>query len=112
MWATLARAIRDQDDELDAMAAIRVPTLVLVGEQDEPFLGPSRAMAARVPGARLVVIPDAGHSPQFENPAAWRAALEGFLAGLGPPAVAAPGATPGPAGPAGPVGTREAGRGR
>lgn len=83
MWATLVRAIRDQDDELDAMAAIRVPTLVIVGEQDEPFLGPSRAMASRIPGAQLVVIPDAGHSPQFENPAAWREALDRFFDRLG-----------------------------
>jgi pimeloyl-ACP methyl ester carboxylesterase len=79
MWATLVRAIRDQDDELEAMAAIRIPTLVVVGEQDTPFLEGSRAMAARIPGACLAVIPDAGHSPQFENPEAWRAVVEGFL---------------------------------
>ena len=36
-------------------------------------------MAATIPGAELVVIPNAGHSPQFENPAAWLAALDGFL---------------------------------
>ena len=36
-------------------------------------------MADIVPDARLVVIPDAGHSPQFENPAVWFAALSGFL---------------------------------
>ena len=36
-------------------------------------------MAETIPGAELAVIPDAGHSPQFENPAAWLAALEHFL---------------------------------
>ncbi len=85
MWATMVRAIRDQDDELEAMAAIGVPTLVLVGEHDTPFLEASRAMAARIPGARLAVIRDAGHSPQFENPEAWRDAVEGFLACLPDP---------------------------
>jgi 3-oxoadipate enol-lactonase len=79
MWATLARAIRDQPDELAALAGVSVPTLVLVGEQDEPFLAPSHATAAAIPGAELVVLPDAGHSPQFENPILWRATLERFL---------------------------------
>ena len=36
-------------------------------------------MADAIAGAQLVVIPDAGHSPQFENPAAWIDALTGFL---------------------------------
>jgi pimeloyl-ACP methyl ester carboxylesterase len=79
MWATLARAIRDQPDELAALAGVAVPTLVLVGEQDDPFLDVSRAMATTIPGAQLVVIPAAGHSPQFENPSAWLGAVERFL---------------------------------
>ena len=37
-------------------------------------------MAETIPGAELVVIPDAGHSPQFENGPAWLAALRAFLA--------------------------------
>ena len=52
-----------------------MPTLVLVGEQDAPFLKPSRRMADAIPGAELVVIPDAGHSPQFESPELWWKAL-------------------------------------
>jgi 3-oxoadipate enol-lactonase len=81
MWATLGRAIRDQPDELAALAGVRCPTLVLVGEQDLPFLGVSREMAETIPNATLVVIPDAGHSPQFENPTVWLDALRGFLDG-------------------------------
>ncbi|HEY3722371.1 MAG TPA: alpha/beta fold hydrolase [Acidimicrobiia bacterium] len=79
MWATLARAIRDQPDELARLADVRCPTLVIVGEQDEPFLAVSRRMAETIPDSELVVVPDAGHSPQFENPPAWRAAIVGFL---------------------------------
>ena len=41
-----------------------------------------RDIVATVPGAELVVVPDAGHSPQFENPSAWRAAMGEFLAGV------------------------------
>ena len=58
------------------------PTLVIVGDHDEPFLDASRAMAAVVPGAELVVVRDAGHSPQFENPGPWFEALDGFLLGV------------------------------
>lgn len=79
MWATLGREIRDQPDQLTALAAVGCPTLVVVGEQDEPFLGVSRDMAETIKRADLAVIPDAGHSPQFENPSAWLGALERFL---------------------------------
>ncbi len=80
MWATMGREIRDQPDQLAALAAVTCPTLVIVGVQDEPFVDVSRAMADTIAGAELVVIPDAGHSPQFENPDAWLTALERFLA--------------------------------
>lgn len=83
MWTTLATEVTSQPDELDALAAVvRVPTLVIVGEQDTPFLPGSHATAGALAGARLVVVPDAGHSPQFENPDAWYRALREFLAAL------------------------------
>jgi len=79
MWIALASELARQPDQLDAMRVIACPTLVVVGEEDEMFLAPSRAMADRVRGARLVVIPDAGHSPQFENPPVWFDAVDGFV---------------------------------
>ncbi len=79
MWAGLALEIAHQADELDALAGVTCPTLVLVGELDKPFRGASRRMAETIPGARLAIIPDAGHSPQFESPAVWLAELVGFL---------------------------------
>ncbi len=83
MWATLAVEITTQPDELAALGAVvRVPTLVLVGDQDRAFLQPSRDLAAAIPTARLVVLDDAGHSPQFESPSAWRVAMLEFLTGL------------------------------
>jgi pimeloyl-ACP methyl ester carboxylesterase len=54
--------------------------LVIVGEQDQPFLGPSRRMAMGVGQGSLQIIPDAGHCPQFENTEAWWQALSSFLA--------------------------------
>lgn len=82
MYASMLGQMIDQVDRLQALADVSVPTLVMVGEQDRPFVRPSKAMAAAVPGARLEVIPDAGHSPQFENPSAWRAVMLDFLGGL------------------------------
>jgi 3-oxoadipate enol-lactonase len=79
MWLAMTRAILDQDDRLDALGAVIVPTLVLVGEQDDAFLPQCERIAKAIPGAQLVVIPDAGHSPQFENTPAWWAALSSFL---------------------------------
>lgn len=83
MYAAMIRAILSDDpadDRVEALRAVAVPTLVLVGEQDAPFLDPSSRMAEAIAGAELVVLPDAGHSPQFENPDAWWAALTDFLA--------------------------------
>jgi pimeloyl-ACP methyl ester carboxylesterase len=80
MWGVLVSVIAHQADDLPELATITCPTLVIVGELDQPFLAPSRAMAETIPDARLAVIPDAGHSPQFENPEAWISALKEFLA--------------------------------
>jgi 3-oxoadipate enol-lactonase len=82
MWAAMAREIAHQPDQLALLAGVRCPTLVIVGEQDKAFVEPSRAMAATIPGAELVVVRDAGHSPQFENPTDWFDALEAFLLGV------------------------------
>jgi pimeloyl-ACP methyl ester carboxylesterase len=62
---------------------VAVPVLVIVGEQDQPFIGHSERMAKAIPAARLAVIPDAGHSPQFENTEAWWDALTSFLQEVG-----------------------------
>ncbi len=82
MWAAMAREIVHQPNQLALLAKVRCPTLVIVGAEDESFVEPSRQMAAVIPGAELVVVPDAGHSPQFENPLPWFDALDGFLAGV------------------------------
>jgi pimeloyl-ACP methyl ester carboxylesterase len=83
MYASVLCSITGQTetvDRLDRLGAITVPTLVLVGEEDRPFVNASKRMADTIPGAQLVVIPDAAHSPQFENPEAWWEAITAFLA--------------------------------
>lgn len=79
MWLGLVDELVSGDDRLDALRAVDVPTLVIVGEQDAPFVPQSHRMAEAMPNAELVVLPDAGHSPQFENPDAWWAAVSAWL---------------------------------
>jgi pimeloyl-ACP methyl ester carboxylesterase len=79
MYAAMAQELLAAADRLSQLSALTMPTLVLVGEQDTPFLAPSTAMAEAIPGARLAVIADAGHSPQFEAPERWYAEVHGFL---------------------------------
>ena len=72
-------------DRLESLRSLSMPTLVITGEQDRPIVKPSMAMAEAISGAELAVIPDAGHSPQFENPDAWWNALSTFLARVAAP---------------------------
>jgi pimeloyl-ACP methyl ester carboxylesterase len=62
-------AIMNRIDSRPLLASIRVPTLVLVGEQDvatPPAL--SDEMAAAIPGARLVKVAECGHLSTMERP--------------------------------------------
>jgi len=82
LWVALAPRFLTQDDRLARLAALNIPTAVVVGADDEAMLDDCRRIAATIAGARLVVIPDAGHSPQFENEPAWWAATLELLEGL------------------------------
>jgi pimeloyl-ACP methyl ester carboxylesterase len=73
--AIIARA-----DSRPTMAAIKCPTLVLTGDRD--MLIPntlSKEMAEGIAGAKLVIVPDCGHSPQPERPQATIDALLEWL---------------------------------
>jgi pimeloyl-ACP methyl ester carboxylesterase len=70
------RAIIGRSDLRPELAAIACPTLVLVGDDDQltpPAL--AREMAAGIPGARLVMVPECGHLSTLERPQAVNEAL-------------------------------------
>ena len=69
---------------IDGLGSIRVPTLIVVGDQDQPFLAPCEYMAKKIPGARLEVIRDAGHSSNLDQPEAFNRVLLDFLDALPP----------------------------
>ena len=81
LYGAMAPRFVSTADRLDRLETLppSLPVLVIVGEQDQEFVGPSERMAEAIPGASLVVIPDAGHSPHFENPDPWWDALSTFL---------------------------------
>jgi 3-oxoadipate enol-lactonase len=73
-------AITGRDDLVARLSEIRVPTLVVVGEEDKPLpLWKSRRIANSIPGAELVVIPRAGHLSAIENPVPVTEAVARFL---------------------------------
>ncbi len=78
--AAAARGMAERPDVTSELAGIDCPTLVLVGRLDRLSTPDEmRAMAEAIPGARLTVIPDAGHMSPMENPTDFNAALLDFL---------------------------------
>ena len=79
--AAAQRGMALRPDSRDILARFGGPVLIVVGADD--VLTPpakARAMAELVPGAELVEIPGAGHLANLEQPAAFNAALDRFLA--------------------------------
>ena len=75
------QAIMRRADSRPSLSAIACPTLVLVGDADEltpPAL--AQEIAAGIPGARLVVIPECGHVSTLERPQAVNRALVEWMA--------------------------------
>ena len=69
---------------IESLPDIAVPTLVLVGSRDKPFIGAANYMTSKIPGAEQVVIDDAGHVANVDAPAAFNDAVLAFLAQLQP----------------------------
>jgi len=76
------QAIIGRPDSRPGLGAIKCPTLVLVGDDDQatpPEL--SREIAAGIPGSRLVVIADSGHLSTIEQPGRVTEALVAWVSG-------------------------------
>ena len=73
------RALRTRRSLTDRLGEIRVPTLIVVGERDDPFIEPAQQLQAGIPGSELVVVPECGHSPQIEFPETFNRTLLDFF---------------------------------
>jgi len=67
------------DRVIQSLPTIQVKTLVLVGDQDEPFIVPTDYMSGKIPNAAKVVIEQAGHASNIDQPAAFNQAVLEFL---------------------------------
>ncbi len=64
---------------INSLPHIEVPALVIVGSNDGPFLNASDYMAKKIPNAHKVVIPDAGHASNIDQPEVFNRAVLDFI---------------------------------
>jgi pimeloyl-ACP methyl ester carboxylesterase len=83
--ARAARGMLTQRDAavIDSLPTICVPSLVIAGANDHPFLPATDYMAKKIPGAKKVIIRDAGHAVNIDQPALFNAVVLDFLDRLG-----------------------------
>jgi len=74
------QAIEAWQGTTDRARAISAPTMVIYGDLDVPLVEPAKQLAAAIPGAVLEVVPETAHSPQYERPELFNAALRRHLA--------------------------------
>lgn len=74
-------AMAERPDSMNLLSSIKVPTLVIVGE-DDVLTTPADAerIASGIPESKLVTIPDAGHLSNMEQPVLFNRAVENFAA--------------------------------
>jgi pimeloyl-ACP methyl ester carboxylesterase len=78
-----ALRMMDRPDSFPTLETLRVPALVIVGEEDTLTpVDESRKMVDALPTAELVVVPRAGHLANVEAPDAFNTALAAFLSRL------------------------------
>jgi pimeloyl-ACP methyl ester carboxylesterase len=66
-------------DLVEQMKSITAPTLVMTGDEDWPCLEPALLMKRTIPTAALVVMPNAGHAINLEDPAAFNRHIADFF---------------------------------
>jgi pimeloyl-ACP methyl ester carboxylesterase len=76
--------VTDREPIASELGRITAPTLVIVGADDVATpVAKAEAIVAAIPGSRLEVVPDAGHSATIEQPEAVTRLIEEFLAQQG-----------------------------
>ena len=65
------------------LATVTKPVLLVVGDEDEGCLEPALMLKRTIPSAGLVILPHTGHTANLEEPDAFNAAVDRFLAAVG-----------------------------
>lgn len=98
MWGSSGEFVIDGNlvavEYADQLGAIRVPTLVTVGDHDQCDPSLAREMQRLIPGAKLIVLPESGHMTFVDQPELFVAEVDAFLrpsaVGSGQPATSEP----------------------
>lgn len=85
MWGSHGEYVIDGNlksvEYTDRLTAIKVPTLILVGDHDESDPSLSRAMQEKIAGSKLVILPSSGHMTFVDQPNLFIRSVEEFLHG-------------------------------
>jgi proline iminopeptidase len=83
MWGSHGEFVVDGNlkevEWLDRLPEIKVPTLIVVGDHDQSDPAMSREMHARIPGSKLVVLPDSGHMTFVDQPELFARSIREFV---------------------------------
>jgi proline iminopeptidase len=83
MWGSHGEFVIDGNlvsvEYADRLGTIKVPTLITVGDHDECDPSLSRDMNVRIPGSKLVVLPNSGHMTFVDQPGMFNKAVDEFL---------------------------------
>jgi proline iminopeptidase len=83
MWGSHGEFVVDGNlasvEYADRLGSLRVPTLILVGDHDQVDPSISKDMQARIPGSKLVVLPESGHMTFVDQPELFRRAVDDFI---------------------------------
>ncbi|CZT19307.1 uncharacterized protein RCC_05156 [Ramularia collo-cygni] len=82
-----ARGMLTQRDSsvIESLGSIMVPSLVVVGANDTPFLAAAEYMAQKIPNASKKLVPNGGHVINIDNPEGFMQAVLPFLEKYGSP---------------------------
>ena len=70
------------DQLIPQMNACQVPTLIMIGDEDDPCVEPSIMMKRHIPRSGLAVLPQCGHAINLEEPALFNQLVSDFLSSV------------------------------
>ena len=80
LWTVNRALMQPSKPAMDRLESVRVPTLVMIGDQDIWQREPAELLAKRIPGARIVRVTGGGHILNLTSPKEFEAAVSAFLA--------------------------------
>ena len=81
MWTVDRTLMKPPINATDRLSTIKVPTLVIVGDNDAPQIEHAELLAAKIPGAKLVRVPGGTHIVNLSSPKEFESAVSAFLSG-------------------------------